>query len=129
MGAFRVSLDVGDPEGVRYESVEVLVDTGASYTTLSTSMLGRLGVEPRTRASFVLADGRQVERDVGQTWVRLEGMEYIVPVVFGEEDAQALLGVVTLEIFRLAVDPVSQRLMPVPGLLMLSQAHCRAGRC
>jgi len=28
-----------------------------------------------------------------------------------------LLGVVTLEEFRLAVDPVSRRLMPVPALL------------
>ncbi len=35
-----------------------------------------------------------------------------------DEDSQPLLGAVTLEIFRLGVDPVSQRLIPVPGLLM-----------
>ena len=55
---------------------------------------------------------------MGRTWVRLDGREDIVPVVFGEEGAQPLLGAVTLEIFRLAVDPVNQSLSPVPGLLM-----------
>ncbi len=41
-----------------------------------------------------------------------------MPVIFGDEDSQPLLGAVTLEIFRLGVDAVSQRLIPVPGLLM-----------
>jgi predicted aspartyl protease len=59
-----------------------------------------------------------MEHEIGQTRVRLEGTAYIVPVVFGEEETQPLLGMVTLEIFRLGIDPVSERLTPVPGLLM-----------
>ena len=50
--------------------------------------------------------------------VRLDGRDEIVPVVFGDEGAQPLLGVVTLEIFRLAVDLMDQSLTPVPALLM-----------
>ena len=41
----------------------------------------------------------------------------IAPVVFVEEDSQPLLGAVTLEIFRLGIDPVEMRLVPVDGLL------------
>ena len=118
MGTLLVSLEVGDPQGEQFETVEALVDTGATYSTLPASTLRRLGVSPHTRGLFRLADGSRIERDVGQTWVRLEGRGAIVPVIFGDEDAQPLVGAVTLEIFLLGVDPVEGRLMPVPGFLM-----------
>ena len=65
-----------------------------------------------------MAHSSRIECDIGRTWLKLEDGEEIVPVIFGDEDSQPLLGAVTLEIFRLGVDPVSQRLIPVPGLLM-----------
>ena len=124
MGTFSVRVEIGDPQARQYESVEALVDTGATYATLPGSLLRRLGVAPHTHAMFVLADGSRVEREIGRTFVRLEGVEDIVPVVFGDEGAQALLGAVTLEILRLAVDPVGRRLMPVPGLLSVHRGSC-----
>ena len=111
-------MEVGDPQGERFETVEALVDTGATYTTLPASTLRRLGVSPHTRGLFKLADGSRTERDIGRTWVRLEEAQEIVPVIFGDEDAQPLVGAVTLEIFLLGVDPVEGRLMRVPGFLM-----------
>ena len=39
-------------------------------------------------------------------------------VVFGDEDAEPLLGAVTLEEFGLGVDPVRRRLVPVDGYLV-----------
>ena len=119
MGTFRVSISVGDPEGQQYESLDALVDTGATYTTLPGSLLRRLGVSSDRRVEFELADGTIIEQDVGQTWVRLDGATAIVPVVFAEEGSEPLLGAVTLEIFLLAVDPVRGRLVPVRGLLMV----------
>ncbi len=118
MGTFLVQIELGDPEGRRYETVDALVDTGATYTTVPGSTLRRLGVSPHTRGTFVLADSSRIERDIGRTWLKLEDGAEIVPVIFGDEDSQPRLGAVTLEIFRLGVDPVSQRLIPVPGLLM-----------
>lgn len=118
MGTFRVNIAVGDPQGQQYLTVGALVDTGSTYTALPASLLQRLGVSPRERWPFELADGKMVERDAGQTWVQIDGRTAIVPVVFADEGAEALLGAVTLEIFRLAVDPVRRRLVPVPGLLM-----------
>jgi clan AA aspartic protease len=118
VGTFRVTIEVGDPQGQRWQAVEALVDTGATYTVLPRPLLEALGVRPHTRAPFLLADGRQVELEVGRTWVRLDGREEFTLVVFGDEGTEPLLGAVTLEEFRLAPDHVARRLVPVPGLLM-----------
>jgi clan AA aspartic protease len=114
MGTFRVPLEVGDPTAERFVPIEALVDTGATYTVLPRVLLEQLGVVAHTRAHFVLADGREIEHDVGRTWVRLGQQQEYTLVVFGDD---ALLGAVTLEELRLAPDPVSQRLLPVPALM------------
>ena len=119
MGTFRASIEVGDPAGERYEALEAIVDTGATYTALPATLLGGLGVVANARATFVLADGRQVEREIGRTWIRLEGRTELTLVVFGGPDSQPLLGAYALEGLRLAADPAGRRLTPVPGLLML----------
>ncbi len=123
MGTFRVAIEIGDPRGERYERVEALVDTGATYTTAPASLLQGLGVTPHDRVPFILADGRRIERDVGQTWVRVDGKSVISLVVFGEEGVEPLLGAYTLEGVRLAVDSTNRRLVPTPGLLMRSRAR------
>ncbi len=117
MGTFSVDVEVGDPQGNRYEMVRALVDTGSTYTTLPDGLLRRLDVVPTGTRSFVLADERRVQRDVAIAWVRLEGDAYPSLVVFGPDDAQPLLGAVTLETFGLAVDPINQRLIHVDALL------------
>ncbi|MCY3818074.1 MAG: aspartyl protease family protein [Gammaproteobacteria bacterium] len=125
MGTFTVPIQVADPEGHQYETVEAMVDSGATYTVLPASVLERLGVVPHGVRSFVLADGSRVERGFGRTWIRLEGQEEISPVVFWDEGAQPLLGAVTLEIFSLGIDPVNGRLIPVDAF-MLSGTISRA---
>jgi predicted aspartyl protease len=127
MRTFRVSVEIGDPAGQRYESIEALVDTGATYTTVPAPLLGRLGVVPHVRDAFVLADGRHVERDIGRTWVRVDGRAELPLVVFDESGSPALLGAYTLEGLRLAADPVGPRLVPVRGLLLV-QLKPLAGR-
>lgn len=122
MGTFRIEIEVGDPEGRRYESVAALVDTGATYTSLPRLLLDALGVIPHTRDTFILADGRRVERDIGRTWIRIEGAAEMTLVVFEDADDRALLGAYALEGLRLAADPVNQRLVPVPGLLLAEVA-------
>ena len=118
MGTFRIEMGIGDPQGLRYEYVEALVDSGSTYNILPASLLRRLGVQARRSRTFRLADGRRIQRELGQTWVRINGEEYIAPAVFGDEDTQPLLGAVTLEIFQLGIDPVGMRLIPVDGLMM-----------
>lgn len=118
MGTFQHTIEVGDPDGTRFESIEVLVDTGASYTVLPASILERLNVTAHDEVRFILSDGRFTEREIGRTWVRINGRSVITIVVFGVDEAQSVLGAYTLEGLRLAVDSVNERLVPVPGLLM-----------
>lgn len=117
MGTFRVEIEIGDAAGERWETVEALVDTGATYTTVPAALLARLGVTPHARDTFLLADGRRVERAIGRSWIRVGGRPEITLVVFGESGALPLLGAYALEGLRLAADPVGRRLVPVPGLL------------
>ncbi|MEE9277243.1 MAG: retroviral-like aspartic protease family protein [Dehalococcoidia bacterium] len=116
MGTFRVEIEIGDPAGERWETVEALVDTGASHTRVPRSVLERLAVEPTERWPFRLADDREVEYDVAQTQVRIDGRARFSIVVFGDDGSDALLGAATLGMFALDTDPLARRLIPASGL-------------
>ncbi len=118
MGTFRVDIEIGDPGGERWETVNALVDTGATYLVVPRLLLESLGIDPLERRPFTLADGRTVEYEVGMVPLRIETRTLPVPCVFGDPDSQPVLGAVALEIFGFAADPVGRRLIPVPGLLM-----------
>ncbi len=118
MGTFHVQIEVGDPEGNRFQAVDALVDTGATNTTLPAKLLEGLGVAPYTTTVFELADGRELRLDVGRTWVKVNGQQEFTQVVFAAEGTEPILGTVTLQEMGLAVDPVKRRLQPVRKYLM-----------
>lgn len=118
MGAFHETIGLAARPGGPPEEIAALVDTGATYTLVPAPILRRLGVEPIRRQTFLIADGSRVEREVGWLLVRIGGEESPTVVVFGDEDAEPLLGAVTLEEFGLGVDPVGRRLVPVDGYLV-----------
>lgn len=121
MSIFRLQLEVGDTDGQRFESLEALVDTGATFTTVPATLLERLDVPRTRRMRLRLADNRIIERAAGETSIRLDGQTLRTIVLFGEEGAPSLLGVYTLEAALLAVDPVGQRLIPTEALLLASE--------
>ncbi len=45
----------------RFEALDALADTGASYTVIPASLLRGLGIAPQERIEFELADGRIIE--------------------------------------------------------------------
>lgn len=119
MSSFTVPIAVAaSPEGP-FETLQAVVDTGAFYTWAPRSELERLGVRPIDRQRFGLADGRVIERDIGEVLVRIDGRVRHTTCVFGDEGTVPLLGAFTLEGFGLAVDPVNKRLLPIPTLPML----------
>jgi clan AA aspartic protease len=117
MGEFRVTIEIGDARGQRFQRVDALVDSGATYTWLPTSLLRSLGLEPERQRAFELTDGRQVTYGIAWATVRLDGIAQPTLVVFGEDGTEPLLGIVTLEEFGLGIDVVNGRLIPTPGLL------------
>jgi clan AA aspartic protease len=116
MTTFRVSIQIGDLAGRRFESVDAIVDTGASFTAVPRDLLERLGIAPTRRERFRLANGEVTENDVGEARVRVAGKEGTTPVTFNEPSEPSLLGAVTLEALLLGVDPLAERLIPVEGL-------------
>lgn len=118
MGTFRQQIELGDFQGSRFTSVEALVDTGASYTSVPQDVLHNLRIEPTEERRFVLANGQRVT--YGMTWVRvrIDHQEHPTLVVFGDTGSQVLLGAVTLEEFGLGVDPLNLRLVPVEAFLV-----------
>ena len=115
MGAIYVTIEVGDMQGGRFEPVEVMVDTGSTFTTVPADLLRRLGVNPQRTMQVRLADGSVINDQVCDTVIRLEGQTFFTPISFGREGQPNLLGVVALETALLAVDPVEQRLVPTIG--------------
>ena len=119
----RITVEIADPRGQHFETVEMLVDTGATFTKAPRDLLERLGVPVESTYTAVLADGSRVERTRGRTVIRIEGKEFPTPVTFGEDGEQNLLGAMGLEDAMLAVDPHSRRLIPVDALEMATAAE------
>ncbi|MCY4616714.1 MAG: hypothetical protein OXC71_10050 [Chloroflexi bacterium] len=119
MGTFNVTIEVaGGPDGP-FEAVEALAGNGQLYSSMPASLLRRLGVEPTDRRTFVTADGRSAERDIGWPAVRLGGHERARPtlVVFAGDDDAILLGNLTLTMVGLEVDPERAELVPLTAYL------------
>ena len=116
MSTFTVSLGIADRLRERYVTVDALVDTGATYTSLPASVLDDLGIEREQVRRFRLADSRVVEYPMGETRLRVEGRELTAPVIFAPENATPLVGMTTLEILGLGVDPIEEKLVPVIAL-------------
>jgi predicted aspartyl protease len=117
MGEVRVEVAVINPRtGMRSEGITALADTGATLTVVPGSLLERLEIDKTRTIVLVLADGRRVQRHVGDAAVAVDGDAAPCRVVFGEAGDATLLGLTVLEQLGLAVDPV-QRLVPADFLL------------
>jgi len=119
MGQFSVHVAVAHPtHPTLVAEVELFVDTGATLSWVPREVLNQLGLPRLQRRSFVVADGRTIERDTGGALVRLNGKEAIVTVVVAEPGDGHLLGATTLESLGFSVDPIRQRLIPQELLAM-----------
>jgi predicted aspartyl protease len=77
--------------------VRFLVDSGAKFSLLPPDDKRAIGLTPRRRLTFVLADGTEIERDVSECYVRLAQGEGHTP---------------TPEILRLVLHPFNRTLQP-----------------
>jgi len=117
MGITYIDGQVRGNNGESVRTVRFLVDSGASYTLLPASVWQPLKLEPKRRESFALADGTRVERDIGEAHITLPQGEAHTPVVLGEPGDDALLGVITLEILGLVLNPFNRTLQRMRMLL------------
>lgn len=119
MGHTRVKAVIANPlEKAKRREVELLADTGAIYTILPESVLKDLSIKPSGIRRFKLASGEVKQYQTGEAYVEVEGIGVTSIVTFGTEDSTPLLGVTTLELLGLQVDPVTGKLKPMELLLL-----------
>lgn len=112
VGIFSAPFTVYSPDMSLSRSLVGLVDTGALYTVIPAHILDTLGTPIYARREYTLADGSVVTMPLGSAHVELEGEIIPVPVLFGIDTRNILIGATTLEIFGWAVDPKHQRFIP-----------------
>jgi len=113
-----VYVDAVVKKGGKSAVLRLLVDSGATYTVLKKDVWTILGLEPLGEIDLILADGTTITRKVSEAIIELPGYgERHTPVVLGEEEDENLLGIVTLEIFGLVLDPLKRTLKPIRAIL------------
>ena len=117
MGLFKSKIAVWNPVvPAKVEELELLVDTGASYSWFLRSRLEALGIRSTGKMQFRTIDGRVIERDVAPVFVRSDGHIGGDTIVVAESGDSEVLGAHTLESLGLAADPVQKKLTPTVGL-------------
>ena len=93
MGLTFVKLRVANPaDPSRAIEETFLVDSGAVYSLVPRSKLEKIGIEPHSRRSFILANGERIEREIGSAIFEYQGQRGDSLVIFGEEGDRPAAG-------------------------------------
>ncbi len=123
MGATHVTVTIRNPaEPDRAWEGLFLVDTGATDSLVPRPQLEAVGLKPKGRRSYELADGSEITVDVTTADLEVMGETVGGTILFGEPDAEPLLGVTALESAGMEVDPVNQRLKRLPSIRLKALA-------
>jgi len=98
-------------------NVDFMIDSGAVYSLVPGNVLDELGIEPYKVVEFSLADGTKISRKVGDAYFEYGGEGGAAPVIYGEPEDSALLGVTTLEALGLVLNPFTRTLHPMRMLM------------
>ena len=117
MGVTHVKVTIRNPaDPSRSWEGPFLVDTGAIDSLVPRSRLEAIGLAPKAQRVYETADGREVTMDVTVAEIELMGELTAGLVIFGDADAEPLLGVTALESAGIEVDPQNQRLKKLPAV-------------
>ena len=118
MGEVRVPVRIANPDAPeRFWEAEFLVDSGASVSVVPVDVLNRLDIDPRRFGRFYLADESSIVRRVGIASFTVAGQTEDASVMFGEENAEPILGLTVLQSLGFLIDPLRHRLLPRSALV------------
>jgi predicted aspartyl protease len=108
----RVEIEVRNlaDQGMRARGV-ALVDTGATLSTVPRSVVGQLALPIVDHRRTMTATGAR-DVDIVGLWTEIEGIRRPSAAIVG--DGEYLVGLADLETRGLAVDPMTERLVPSP---------------
>ncbi len=116
MGATHVTVTIRNPaEPERSWDGLFLVDTGAIDSLVPRDHLESIGLKPKAKRIYELADGSELKMDI--TTGDLEFMGEIVggTIIIGDPGTEPILGVTALESVGIEVDPQNQTLKRLPA--------------
>src|SRR5208282_4047665 len=72
VGLTYIQASIANPVRPRRSArLKFLVDSGAMYSVVPASVLRRLGIKPGKTKSFILADGTEIKRSLGEARFRI----------------------------------------------------------
>lgn len=117
MGATHVTVTIRNPaEPERAWEALFLVESRTTDCLVPRPALESIGLRAKVDRVYETADGSEIKLDI--TTADIEFMGEIVggTVIFGDAEAQPLLGVTALESVGIEVDPLNQRLKRLPAV-------------
>ncbi len=117
MGAIHVTVGIRNPaEPDRVWKGRFLVDTGATDCLVPRQRLESIGLAPKGRRVYELADGSEIRMDVTTADVEFMGEIIGATIVMAGAESEPLLGLTALESLGVEVDPRNQTLKRLPAL-------------
>ena len=105
METFKHSVEIAAAGGGYTAMVEMVMATEFACIEVPERIRRELEIEPVTKCSTVLADGRHIEMDIGRTWVTVDGRKDLRMVVLGDDDAPTVFGVFARVLLDFIPDP------------------------
>jgi clan AA aspartic protease len=108
MGETRTQFKVCGANGEPVD-LEAVVDTGATFSKIPSSIAARLGLEAKYETEVELGDGRVIKRKLALLQVEIEQVRRPVLVAIGEAE-KPLIGYTTLELLGFKVNRITGKL-------------------
>ena len=119
MGIVQVTATVRNPaEPHRSWDGLFLVDTGSTDCVVPREALRSIGLEPKGKRTYELADGRRETVPITTGDIEFMGEIVGATIGYGTDGVEPILGLTALESVGIEVDPVSQRLKRRPAVRM-----------
>ena len=117
MGVIHINATIRNPED-RTKSWQgrFLVDTGATDSVVPKCHLEAIGLKPEEQRRYELADGSEVDMGIAGARIEFMGTFTLGIVVFGDANAEPIIGVTALESVGVEIDPRNQRLKRLPAV-------------
>lgn len=117
MGATYFDVTIRNPsDSTKSWTGSFLVDTGAFDSLVPRRHLEAIGLQPKGRREYQLADGKKVAYEITTADLEFEGELVGGTLVYGEDGAEPLLGMTALESGGFRVDRRGRNLKRVPVL-------------
>lgn len=117
MGVTHVTVRITNPvDSEKFWEGLFLVDSGAYDSLVPRDKLEEIGMKPKGKRTYELADGTERKMDVAVAEIEFMGDMTGGLIIFGDPGTEPILGITALESVGIEIDPQNQRLKRLPAV-------------